>query len=140
MGARSTERQIQASPAECLALAEMLDLPAVRNLAATIGLRRLASGLIEAKGHLEADVVQTCVVTLEPLDAHVAEDFRVTYGENEPAPTLDEIDLDYEEADPPEPIEGGIIDLGALAAEAGRPFSSELVDGVWRLRLAAAEQ
>jgi tRNA 2-thiouridine synthesizing protein A len=32
------------------------------------------------------------------------------------------------------------IDLGALAAEVGRPFSTVLEDGVWRLRLAAAEQ
>ena len=62
-------------------------------------------------------MVQTCVVTLEPLDARVAEDFRVTYGDADPAPTLAEIDLDYEEADPPEPIEGGIIDLGVLVAE-----------------------
>lgn len=117
IAARGTERRVDANPAELAALAELLDLPAVSSLTATVSLRRLASGLIEARGHLEADVVQECVVTLEPLPAHVAEDFRVTYGEAEPAPTLAEIDLDYEEADPPEPIEGGIIDLGALVAE-----------------------
>ena len=32
------------------------------------------------------------------------------------------------------------IDLGALAAEAGRAFSSSCENGVWRLELAAAEQ
>ena len=32
------------------------------------------------------------------------------------------------------------IDLGALAVEARRPFSSAIADGVWRLELAAAEQ
>ncbi|MDA0174848.1 sulfurtransferase TusA family protein [Solirubrobacter taibaiensis] len=32
------------------------------------------------------------------------------------------------------------IDLGALAVEARRPFSSVWVDGAWRLELAAAEQ
>jgi tRNA 2-thiouridine synthesizing protein A len=32
------------------------------------------------------------------------------------------------------------IDLGALAVEARRPFSSAFADGVWRLTLAAAEQ
>jgi tRNA 2-thiouridine synthesizing protein A len=32
------------------------------------------------------------------------------------------------------------IDLGALAVETRRPFSSAFADGVWRLTLAAAEQ
>jgi tRNA 2-thiouridine synthesizing protein A len=31
------------------------------------------------------------------------------------------------------------IDVGALAAEVGRRFSCALVDGVWRLELAADE-
>ena len=31
------------------------------------------------------------------------------------------------------------IDLGALAAEVGRAFSSELRDGVWRLELSAEQ-
>ena len=31
------------------------------------------------------------------------------------------------------------IDLGALAVRVGRPFSSEQVEGVWRLTLAAEQ-
>jgi uncharacterized metal-binding protein YceD (DUF177 family) len=117
ISARGTERRIEANAAEREALAELLDLQAISHLAATLSLRRLASGLVEVKGSLEAEVVQTCIVTLEPMPAKVAESFRVTFGEGVEEPELTEIDLDYDEQDPPEPIVEGMIDLGAVVAE-----------------------
>ncbi|WP_374650385.1 DUF177 domain-containing protein [Dongia sp.] len=117
VSARATERRIEAKPDERAALAEVLDLRAIDRLTATLWLRRLASGLIEVKGELEGEVVQTCVVTLEPVPATVRESFRLTFGDAEPEPALDEIDIHFDDSDPPEPIEDGKIDLGALVAE-----------------------
>ncbi|WP_374371742.1 DUF177 domain-containing protein [Dongia sp.] len=117
ISSRGSERRIEANAAECKALADLLDLQAIGSLAADLSMRRLASGLIEIKGRLEADVIQTCVVTLEPVPAKVSESFRVTFGEGVEEPDLTEIDLDYEDQDPPEPIVDGMIDLGALVAE-----------------------
>ncbi len=117
MSARSVDRQLDASPAERAALAEVLDLQAIDRLVAKLTLRRLSSGLIEVKGALESEVVQTCGVTLEPVPAKVAETFRLTFGDAQPEPDLSEIDIDFEDSDPPEPILDGKIDLGALVAE-----------------------
>ena len=117
VSARSAERQLEATPAERAALAEVLDLQAIDRLVAKLTLRRLSSGLIEVKGALESEVVQTCGVTLEPVPAKVAETFRLTFGDADPEPDLSEIDIDFEDSDPPEPILDGKIDLGALVAE-----------------------
>lgn len=117
VGARGSERQIEASAAECAALAELLDLLALDRLVASLSLRRLSSGIIEVKGRLEADVVQQCVVSLEPLPAAVTDSFKVNYGEVDLGPDISDLEIDYEEADPPEPITDGVIDLGAIVAE-----------------------
>lgn len=117
MSARQTERQLEANEAERAALAEVLDLQAIHRLVAKVGLRRLSSGLVEVKGSFESEVVQTCVVTLEPVPAKVAESFRLTFGDAQPEPDLTEIDIDFDDSDPPEPILDGKIDLGVIIAE-----------------------
>ncbi|MBI2256827.1 MAG: DUF177 domain-containing protein [Proteobacteria bacterium] len=117
VGPRATERQIEATPAERVALAEVLELQAIDRLVATLRLKRLASGLIEVSGEMESEVVQTCVVTLEPVPAKIREQFRLTFGDAEPEPTLGEIDVFFDDSDPPEPIIDGKIDLGVLVAE-----------------------
>jgi uncharacterized metal-binding protein YceD (DUF177 family) len=69
------------------------------------------------KGRIEADVVQQCVVTLEPLPAAVAPEVDVLYVAHEYLEgngNNPHIDLEEEET---EPIIGGIIDLGELVAQ-----------------------
>ena len=117
MTARAISRQIEANAEERAQLAQVLDLIALDELTAQVSLRRLASGLIEVKGALDARLVQRCVVTLEPVPAEVHETFRWTFGDAEPEPTLGEIDIDFSDSDPPEPIEHGQIDLGQVVAE-----------------------
>ncbi len=117
IGPRMSERQIEASATERTALADVLELQAIARLVATLRLRRLASGLIEVSGEMESEIVQTCVVTLEPVPANIRERLRLTFGDAEPEPVLGEIDIDFDDSDPPEPIVDGIINLGALVAE-----------------------
>ena len=104
-----------AGPAECAALARRLKLVELSQLSAVVTLERTLGGLIHVGGRLEADVVQTCVVTLVEFPSHVEDSFAVDFG-NAPAEFGDEIDLDPD-YDPPEPIEGGIIDLGELVVQ-----------------------
>lgn len=112
---------IEASPAERQALAERFDLQDIGRFTATIHLRRVRGGtMIRVAGQLEADVVQTCVATLEPVPAHVSEPFDALFA---PPELIGENDDDFVfdpgavEEDQPEAFEDGRIDIGELAAQ-----------------------
>ena len=103
---------IEASAAECTALAHRLKLPSVLSLICTFRLKREGAGVLLADGNLSARVVQTCVVSLEEFPALVEERFFVRC-----VPEGEETD----DADPESPDEitysGGALDLGEAAAE-----------------------
>jgi hypothetical protein len=116
VGARPVERQISANGEERAALARRFGLVAIDRLEAELALRRAGNGVIHVNGTVRAEVVQSCVVTLEPVPARVEERFVADFADTaEPPAEADEIDFDA--ADPPEPIRNGHIDLGELAAE-----------------------
>lgn len=115
---RGMEMDVEASPAECAALARRFDLQSVDALSAHLRLKAIAGGtLVRVAGRLSARVVQTCVVTLEPVPAAVEEEFDLTYGGDGNGEEEGDIELSFEDADPPEPIVGGTIDVGEAVAE-----------------------
>jgi uncharacterized metal-binding protein YceD (DUF177 family) len=73
---------------------------------------------IHVTGHVRARVGQTCVVTLEPMESEVDEAVDTVFapapGESEPIRVGVELKVEQE---PPEPLVGGTVDLGALATE-----------------------
>ena len=100
---------IEATETERKALAERLELESIGSLTATVKLRAVRGGqMIRVSGQLEADVVQTCVVTLEPVPAHVSESFDALFAP--PSMIEDqglEVDFDpsLSDEDIPEPME-----------------------------------
>jgi uncharacterized metal-binding protein YceD (DUF177 family) len=112
---------VEASAGECEALAREFGLPAIGRLTGRFHVEPRRRGA-RVTGTVEADVTQVCVVTLEEFPAHVAETVDLAYS-SEPEPRraheipLGEIDVTLEGDEPPEPIEDGAIDLGALTAE-----------------------
>ena len=122
--ARVTEAEqvfpVEANAAECAALAARMGLVALGSLSCPFRLRRLASGadfVIEAHGRLRAEVVQICVVSLDPFPAVVEEDFTVHFVSAADGPAEDDLaDFDPEAVDEI-PIAGGVLDLGEAAAE-----------------------
>ena len=116
VGAKPVERQISANAEERAALARRFELQAINRLEAEFNLRRAGHGVIHVKGTVQADVIQSCVVTLEPVPARIEEEFAADFAAESDRPTADE-EIDFEAADPPEPIRNGHIDLGELAAE-----------------------
>jgi uncharacterized metal-binding protein YceD (DUF177 family) len=115
LGRTPVTETLLAGPAECAALAKRLGLVELSQLSATVTLERTMGGLIHVSSRFEADVVQTCVVSLVDFPSHVEDSFALDFG-NAPAEFGDEIELDPD-YDPPEPIEGGIIDLGELVVQ-----------------------
>lgn len=108
-------RRIEAKPEERAALAGRLGLPEVAAFAAELTLSRIAGGFVRVEGRLTARVAQVCVVTLDPFEADVADDFTALYA---PADRIPEGDVLVDpDADLPEPLDGTRIDLGELATQ-----------------------
>jgi uncharacterized metal-binding protein YceD (DUF177 family) len=72
---------------------------------------------VRVEGTLRAEVVQSCVVTLEPVPATVEDHFMRTYTSS-PADIEQETIVDIDSDDPPDLIVGGIVDVGEAVAEA----------------------
>lgn len=106
---------IEATPDERRRLAERFGLAALDKLTAALTLHREAGGAIRVQGRLEADVVQNCVVTLEPFPSHIEDGFAADFIEA-PIVASDE-ELADPEYEPPEPVVNGAIDLGELTAQ-----------------------
>jgi uncharacterized metal-binding protein YceD (DUF177 family) len=96
-------------------LAERFGLIDLGSLTAEIHLRRLSGGRIRLDGELAADVVQECVVTLEPFASRVADRFTVIYGEVD-EDSLDVLLVDGEE-ELVEPLAKDMLDIGEAVAQ-----------------------
>ena len=97
----ATRAQMVALMAE---LAAVRDLP---QLAAVFDLTR-EGAVVHVAGRVSARVGQTCVVTLEPIESPVDEVVDLRFAPQAKTPKSD--------ADP-EPLVGGIVDLGGIATE-----------------------
>ena len=113
--------RIEAGEAERAALARRLGLVALDRLVAELELRLQPGGkVIEVTGQLEAEVTQTCVVSLVPLERRLSEAFTALYT-SEPAEDDDpDVDMEAEDLaaeDPPEPLGPEGLDLGEAVAQ-----------------------
>ncbi|HYW16902.1 MAG TPA: DUF177 domain-containing protein [Allosphingosinicella sp.] len=108
--------RIEAGPEELEALARRFGLVALGSLDAEAELRRSGEAA-SAVGKLRARVTQSCVASGEPVEADVAEDFRVDFrplpGDVRPE---EEIELGEGELDVTF-FEDGAIDLGEAVAQ-----------------------
>ena len=116
---RGLEVTIEATPAERQALATRFEIQSIDALASTMTLRRVRGEMVKVAGSLSADVVQTCVVTLEPVPDHVEDSFEALFAPPHLAHNQggEEVELDFHAEDPPEPITDGGIDVGELTAQ-----------------------
>ena len=87
-------------------VAALRDLP---RLAGVFDLTRQGAG-VHVTGQVNATVGQTCVVTLEPIENEIEETVDLIFA---PPGTASGKAKD----EPPEPLTGGTIDLGAVATE-----------------------
>lgn len=81
---------------------------------------RKKGGVIAVSGVVRAHIVQSCVITLEPVSQEVEEHFSCLFAPEEKAVDYDAFFSDEQfdpDAEPPEAIIDGQIELGAFAAE-----------------------
>lgn len=107
---------IEATPQECAALARRFDLCELSDLKAKLNIRRVTGGTaVRIEGSFEAEVVQTCVVSLQDVHGHVEGKFDAFFTEEPPEFEGDILIEDDETA--PEIITNGMIDLGEVVAQ-----------------------
>ncbi len=114
-------RRLEADEAALRAVARHLDVEKVDSLSADLVVRPWLDGA-EIEGRFRAGLTQLCSLTAEPLDQTIEGDIalRVLPEGSPNAPQEDdgeEIDLDPDADDPPDVIEGDLIDLGGYVVE-----------------------
>jgi uncharacterized metal-binding protein YceD (DUF177 family) len=75
----SRSETLEPTPEQRARIAEWAGLSGLESLTARLKLSRLADDFYAYDAQLEADVVQPCVVTLEPVRSHVSRSFARRY-------------------------------------------------------------
>jgi hypothetical protein len=112
---------LAASAEERAAVAHMAGLRDLPRLEADFDVTREGAGL-HVSGRVSATVGQNCVITLEPLANEVEEQVDLVFLPPPPSPedlgdavhTDEPTEAKWNE---PEPLIGGVVDLGAIATE-----------------------
>jgi uncharacterized metal-binding protein YceD (DUF177 family) len=117
LGGKLPSYRIEASDAERAALALRFNLISLDRLVAEITLRREPKGAVRLDGRLEADLVQHCVATLEPVPEEVVDEFVLIYRPDLDEAAADRLALENPEDEIVEPLIGESIDIGEAVAQ-----------------------
>jgi hypothetical protein len=121
---RGLHRELDADATQRKAMAELAGLRDVLSAHATFDIVAGKDGRFHVTGSVRARIGQTCVVTLDPIENEIEEPIDLTFAPPDQIPELADLVNDAEEgssqvqADPPEPIVNGNINLGRVATDA----------------------
>lgn len=111
-------RDLEANADARQAIAEIAGVREIASAHASFDLYLRSGGRVLVAGKLSARIGQTCVVTLDPIENEIDEQIEVMFAPDEQMPPADLVaDEDAGEGELPEPIVGGVIDLGRLATD-----------------------
>ena len=116
---------LRAGAAECAALALRLGLQELSSLRVDVHLRHTSAGLVRLNVDFSANVVQSCVASLEAVPGGVADRFSVLCdraekrrsGRKSGGADEGEVFVDPFGDDPIETLEDGMIDVGELVTQ-----------------------
>jgi hypothetical protein len=91
---------------------------ALPRLEAGLDVMRVGADGLRVAGRVSATVVQSCVVTLEPIESEVDEAIELVFMPEAALPAdVPVLEASADATDPPEPLHNGVADLGAAATE-----------------------
>jgi Large ribosomal RNA subunit accumulation protein YceD len=122
--------KMRAEPQHMQGIAKRLDVPSVNFVEAELHLSLQNAGhILYITGHIKAEIVQECVVTLKPLTSIVEDSFEAWYADHDKAVSFnrakhqlkaleeaDEVPI-LEEQDDPEPLIDSQVDLGEVVIQ-----------------------
>ncbi len=116
IGDAGVDVKISTNARERAALARRFGVRAIDALSATLRLVLVSGGeVVHISGDITADVVQSCVLTLEPVAVHIEGGFERSFAPGGDAGA--NVEVRPEDDDEPEPLDGDEIDVGELVAE-----------------------
>ena len=107
------ERQVEkihVEAVECAAIAKRLDILSIESLSVQLELFRYLTGDVTLVGRIVADIVQACVVTLEPVTQHVDAPLYQRFSSRAE-------EEEGEDEDPVEPIVDDEIEVGDVIVQ-----------------------
>ena len=125
---KPVEFKISPDDKEIQALLGRLGVKDLNDFTASFTLRR-NNMIIHVKGRLSAKVVQDCVVSMEPVETEIRDEFEAWFADPDQAVSIAKARREkqrekghaelpmLEESEDPEPIMDGKIDLGELAVQ-----------------------
>ncbi|KZL16737.1 hypothetical protein PsAD2_03354 [Pseudovibrio axinellae] len=124
LGNKTKHLKLTLNESDRAQIAKAYDLIELIELEVDLDLRPWRRDGLAARGHIRANAVQRCVVTLEPVECVINEEFDRTFlpeqdsrGRRRRDDDTLEVDLDVNESDPPDYFEGPQVDLGAIICE-----------------------
>jgi hypothetical protein len=101
------------------AVAELASLRALPELTARFDVTRYGRNGLHVTGTVSATVGQVCVVSLDPMEEKLEEPIDVIFSPQKTGARDEdhELQLEVTADDAPEPLIGGVVDLGTLATE-----------------------
>lgn len=116
--------RFEATPEECAALAVDLGILEVRSMKADMLVKHWGKSGVEITGSVAADVVQACVVTLEPVEQRFVEAIDIRFATQDEAEAIAKRlaaeaadEEDSSDDDVPDIFDGQTILVGAVAEE-----------------------
>jgi|HubBroStandDraft_1064217.scaffolds.fasta_scaffold00055_47 hypothetical protein len=116
LSAAGATYRIAARAEERAALARRFGLVSLDRLEAEVRLHRVAAE-IRLEADLSADLVQSCVVTMEPVPAALGETFALRYRAGIDEDEADRLALEHPEDEIIEPLIAESIDIGEAVAQ-----------------------
>ena len=114
LGSAPFRQQIEATPSEREKLSRRFDLLALDRLTAVVELRRQGDEVVVLEAAFDAEFVQSCVVTLEPVAGAVSDRFMLVYGPAE----AEQQEVGSQQAEAAfEPLNRDVIDIGEAVAQ-----------------------
>jgi len=115
----STALDIAANDSERAALARRFGFLGLPAFSARVTVDRRPGGRVVVEGRLRGEIVQACILTLDPVTQDLDEAFRIVFKQDlaeERDPESGEA-LVSPQADAPEPLSGNMLDVGEIVAE-----------------------
>ena len=111
-------KKIIASKEQSQKLAERFGLIKIEKFIATLNITRLsADRLVIVEADFLANIIQQCVITLDPIMAEIKGSYVCKYSDSSMQGYSETIDFDVMSEDPPEPIVDGQFDAGIILTE-----------------------